>query len=51
MMKLSSQEQQTTLGEQTTMQFILGVFLFVVVVGLIDQRIPWPRPAKSGRGK
>ena len=24
------------------MQFIIGVFLFVVVVGLADRRLPWP---------
>lgn len=26
------------------MQFLLGVFLFVIVVGLVDARVPWPRP-------
>lgn len=29
------------------MQFILGVVLFVVVVGLADRRIPWPKPRKT----
>jgi hypothetical protein len=24
------------------MGFIAGVFLFVVVVGLVDRRLPWP---------
>ena len=24
------------------MQFIIGVLLFVVVVGLVDRRLPWP---------
>jgi len=24
------------------MQFIAGVVLFVVVVGLVDRRLPWP---------
>ena len=24
------------------MSFIAGVFLFVVVVGLVDRRLPWP---------
>jgi hypothetical protein len=24
------------------MQFILGVFLFIVVVGIVDARLPWP---------
>jgi hypothetical protein len=31
------------------MQFILAVFLFVVVVGLVDARVPWPKPWKRGR--
>ncbi len=26
------------------MAFILGTLLFVVVAGLVDQRLPWPRP-------
>jgi hypothetical protein len=30
------------------MQFILGVLLFVVVVGLVDARVPWPRPRRDG---
>ena len=25
------------------MQFILGVIFFVVIVGLIDAGVPWPR--------
>ena len=29
------------------MQFIIGVFLFVVVAGLIDRRLPWPRPERG----
>ena len=24
------------------MQFLVGVVLFVVVVGLVDRRVPWP---------
>lgn len=27
------------------MSFILGLILFVVVIGLMDARLPWPRPA------
>ncbi len=27
------------------MQFILGVLLFVVVVGWVDAGVPWPRCA------
>jgi hypothetical protein len=30
------------------MQFILGVLLFVIVLGAVDARLPWP-PAKRGR--
>jgi hypothetical protein len=26
------------------MAFFAGVFLFVVVVGLVDRRLPWPSP-------
>ena len=31
------------------MQFLLGVFLFVVVVGLIDRRVPWPKARRRGQ--
>lgn len=24
------------------MQFMIGIVLFVVVVGLVDRRLPWP---------
>jgi hypothetical protein len=30
------------------MQFILGTFLFVVVIGVMDARLPWPRPTTKG---
>lgn len=30
------------------MSFILGIVLFVVVVGRLDARIPWPRPRVEG---
>ena len=30
------------------MQFLLGVFLFVVVVGLVDSGVPWPKPRRPG---
>jgi hypothetical protein len=26
------------------MSFIVGTVLFVVVLGIIDSRLPWPRP-------
>lgn len=33
------------------MSFILGLLLFVVVAGIIDARLPWPRPgAARARG-
>ena len=31
------------------MAFVLGVLLFVVVVGILDSRlIPWPKPKNRG---
>ena len=35
------------------MQFILGVFLFVVVAGVVDAFLPWPKAntnTSTGRG-
>jgi hypothetical protein len=29
------------------MSFILGLVLFVVVVGILDARLPWPSSARS----
>jgi hypothetical protein len=29
-------------------QFFLGLFLFVAVVGLIDLRVPWPKARNPG---
>jgi len=29
------------------MQFIIGVIFFVVVIGVFDARLPWPRPKKG----
>lgn len=26
------------------MQFIIGILLFVVVIGFIDTKLPWPAP-------
>jgi hypothetical protein len=31
------------------MQFILGVFFFVCLVGALDARIPWPREPRPVR--
>jgi hypothetical protein len=31
------------------MAFIAGIFLFVVVIGLVDRRLPWPS-AKQQEG-
>ena len=35
-------------GREAKMQFLLGILLFVVVVGLIDRWVPWPKPRKQG---
>jgi hypothetical protein len=32
------------------MSFILGVILFVVVVGRLDARLPWPSARATGKG-
>lgn len=32
------------------MSFILGTVLFVVVVGRLDARLPWPSPAAAKKG-
>jgi hypothetical protein len=31
------------------MSFILGIFLFVVLTGILDARLPWPKPRSSSR--
>jgi hypothetical protein len=28
------------------MSFLLGLLLFVVVAGIIDAKLPWPRPER-----
>ena len=33
------------------MQFVLGTFLFVVVLGVMDVRLPWPHPKSKGAGR
>jgi hypothetical protein len=33
------------------MQFILGVILFVAVIGVIDAGLPWPRCQSKGAKK
>ena len=33
------------------MSFIAGVVLFVVVVGLVDRRLPWPSTKQQEAGK
>jgi hypothetical protein len=32
------------------MSFILGILLFVVVLGIFDAKLPWP-PATGGGGR
>jgi hypothetical protein len=31
------------------MAFILGTVLFVAVIGIVDSKLPWPRPATPRR--
>ena len=31
------------------MQFIVGVIVFVVVIGVLDTRLPWPRTKRGVR--
>lgn len=33
------------------MSFVLGVVLFVFVIGRFDARLPWPKPARSAAAK
>jgi hypothetical protein len=33
------------------MSFILGLLLFVVVAGVIDAKLPWPKPRATEPGK
>lgn len=33
------------------MSFIAGVVLFVLVVGLVDRRLPWPSSKPQDTGK
>lgn len=33
------------------MAFIVGIFLFVGVVGLVDRRLPWPSTTRMERTK
>jgi hypothetical protein len=33
---------------EASVQFFLAIFLFVVVVGLIDLRVPWPKARRRG---
>jgi hypothetical protein len=31
------------------MSFFVGLILFVVVAGILDAKLPWPRPRDTGR--
>jgi hypothetical protein len=31
------------------MAFIVGVIFFVIIVGLVDARLPWPAPEGASR--
>jgi hypothetical protein len=32
------------------MSFIIGLILFVVVIGVLDARLPWPKPRAAHEG-
>ena len=32
------------------MSFVLGLIVFVVVIGIADSRLPWPRASAGARG-
>jgi hypothetical protein len=32
---------------ERAMSFFVGLLLFVVVVGILDAKLPWPRPRES----
>ena len=34
--------------KEAKVQFLLGVFLFVIVVGLVDLSVPWPKARNRG---
>jgi hypothetical protein len=37
------------LASEANVAFLIGTFLFVVIVGALDARLPWPRPKQGGR--
>ena len=37
------------IGEERAMSFFVGLLLFVVVVGILDAKLPWPRPRDPQR--
>jgi hypothetical protein len=32
------------------MSFVIGIILFVGVIGFLDARLPWPRPKGTSHG-
>lgn len=38
----------STASEGGTMAFFVGLVVFVVIIGVLDTRLPWPDP-RSGR--
>ena len=41
--------ERPTGGKGSRMQFVLGVIFFVVVVGILDAGVPWPRCGAAER--
>jgi hypothetical protein len=33
------------------MSYLIELVLFIVVLGAIDARLPWPKPTRDGDGK
>jgi len=40
---------RTRAKETTTMSFVVGLLLFVVLAGILDAKLPWPRAREQRR--
>jgi hypothetical protein len=34
-------------AQEAAVAFVVGIILFVVLAGVLDARLPWPRPRKG----
>jgi hypothetical protein len=46
---LATVNDDRRLGKESSMSFVLGLVLFVAVIGVLDAKLPWPR-SRPGRG-